>query len=55
MISVHNCDYQKYANDTDVSKSAPKEQFYTVQSCIQTRINDVLLWMNNNKHKVEHR
>ena len=55
MISDHTCDYHKYVDDIDVSKSAPPDQFDAVQSCTQTRIDDVLLWMNNNKHNVEHR
>ena len=49
VISVHNCDCHKYADDTELSKSAPPDQFLSVQSCIQTCIDDVLLWMNINK------
>ena len=49
VISVHNCDYHKYADDTELSKSAPADQFLSVQSCIQTCIDDVLLWVNSNK------
>ena len=52
VISVHNCDYHKYADDTELSKSAPADQFLSVQSCIQTCIDDVLLWMNSNKLKM---
>ena len=52
VISVHNCDYRKYADDTELSKSAPPDQFLSVQSCIQTCIDDVLLWMNSNKLKL---
>ena len=52
VISVHNCDYHKYADDTELSKSAPSNQFLSVQSCIQTCIDDVLLWMNSNKLKL---
>ena len=52
VISVHNCDYHKYANDTELSKSAPPDQLLSVQSCIQTCIDDVLLWMNNNMLKL---
>ena len=52
VISVHNCDYHKYADDTELSKSAPADQFLSVQSCIQTCIDDVLLWMNSNKLKL---
>ena len=52
MISVHNCDYYKYADDTELSKSAPPDQFLSVQSCIETCIDDVLHWMNSNKLKL---
>ena len=52
VISVHNCDYHKYADDTELSKSAAPDQFLTVQSCIQTCIDDVLLWINSTKLKL---
>ena len=52
VISVHNCDYHKYADDTELSKSAPADQFLSVQSCIQICIDDVLLWLNSNKLKL---
>ena len=42
----------KYADDTELSKSAPPDQFLSVQSCIQTCIDDALLWMNSNKLKL---
>ena len=50
VISVHN--YHKYADDTELSKSAPPDQFLSVQSCIQICIDDVLLWLNSNKLKL---
>ena len=52
VIYVHNCDYHKYADDTELSKGAPPDQFLSVQSCIQTCIDDVLLRMNSNKLKL---
>ena len=52
MISVHDCDYHKYADDTEPSKGASPDQFDSVQSCIQTCIGDVLIWMNSNKLKL---
>ena len=52
VISVHNCDYHKYADDTELSKRFPPDQFLYVQSCIQICIDDVLLWMNSNKLKL---
>ena len=42
VISVHDCDYHKYADDTELSKRAPPDQFTSVQSCTETCI-DVLL------------
>ena len=52
MISDHDYDYHKYADDTELSKGASPDQFDSVQSCIQTCIGDVLIWMNSNKHKL---
>ena len=49
VISDHDCDYYKYADDTEPSKGASPDQFDSVQSCIQTCIGDVLIWMNSNK------
>ena len=49
VISVHDCDYHKYADDTELSKGASPNQFDCVQSCIQTCIGDVLIWMNSYK------
>ena len=52
MISAHNCDYRKYADDTELSKSAQPNQFTAVLSCIHICIDDVELWMNSNKLKL---
>ena len=52
MIFVHNCDYHKYADDTELSKSVPADHFLSGQSCIQTCIDDVLRWMNSNTLKL---
>ena len=52
VISVHNYHYHKYADSTELSKSAQPDQFLSVHSCIQTCIDDVLLWMNSNKLKL---
>ena len=52
MISVQDCDYHKYADDTELSKGASPDQFDSVQSCIQTCIGDVLIWMDSNKLKL---
>ena len=52
VISDHDCDYHKYADDTELSKGASPDQFDSVQSCIQTCIGNVLIWMNSNKLKL---
>ena len=51
-ISVHDCDYHKYTDGTELSKGASPDQFNSVHSCIQTCIGDVLIWMNANKLKL---
>ena len=52
VISDHDRDYHKYAGDTELSKRASPDQFNSVQSCIQTCIDDVLIWMSSNKLKL---
>ena len=52
VISDHDCDYHKYADDTELSKGASPDQFDSFQSCIQTCIGDVLIWMNSTKLKL---
>ena len=52
VISDHDCDYHKYADDTELSKGASPDQIDSVQSCVQTCIGDVLIWMNSNKLKL---
>ena len=49
---VHNCYCQKYTSNIELSKSASYDQFVSVLSCIQTCIDDVLLWMNSSKLKL---
>ena len=41
-----------YADNTELSKSVPPDRFVSFQSCIQTYIDDVLLWMNSNEFKL---
>ena len=52
VISAHECYFHKYADDTDLSKSASPEDFCSVQADIQSCIVDVLSWMNSNKLKL---
>ena len=49
VISVHGCDFHKYADDTELSQSAPPDELCSVETGIQTCIEDILLWMNSNK------
>ena len=50
VISADECDFfHKYADDTELSQSAQRDEFCSVQTDIQTCIDDVLFWMNSNK------
>ena len=50
--SCHTCDYHKYADDTEISDSAPPSDFTSAQSNIQSCISDTLSWMQSNKLKL---
>ena len=52
VIYIHDCDYHKYADDTELSKGGSPDQFDNVQSCIQTCTGDVPIWINSNKLKL---
>ena len=52
MIDAHSCDYHKYADDTEISKSAPPNDFTNVKTDIQACVIDVLSWMTSNKLKL---
>ena len=52
VISYHSCDYHKYADDTEISDSAPPSDFTSAQSNIQSCISDTLPWMRSNKLKL---
>ena len=47
--SAHGCDFHKYADHTELSQSARPDEFGSVQTGIQTRIEDALSRMNSNK------
>ena len=47
--SAHGYDFHKYADDTELSQSAPPDEFCSVQTGMQTCFEDVLSWMNSNK------
>ena len=42
VISDHDCNFQKYVDDTELSQSAPPDEFQSVQSGIQTCIDGYL-------------
>ena len=52
VIACHSCDYHKYADDTEISGSAPPSDFTSAQSNIQSCISDTLSWMQSNKLKL---
>ena len=49
VISAHGCDVHKYADNTELSQSAPPDEFCSVQTGIQICTEDILFWMNSNK------
>ena len=53
VIACHSCDYHKYADDTEISDSAPPSDFTSAQSNIQSCISNTLSWMQNNKLKLD--
>ena len=52
VIACHSCDYHKYADDTEISDSAPPSDFTSAQSNIRSCISDTLSWMQSNKLKL---
>ena len=52
VITSHQCQYQKYADDTELSKSAPVSQFPKIMMEIGSCIDDILVWMISNKLKL---
>ena len=52
LICRHECDYHKYADDTQLSKGAPPGQFQSLLCDIQTCIESLVDWMYSNKLKL---
>ena len=52
VTSSHSCSFNKYADDTELSKSSIPASFSSVQLSVQNCITDILLWMNSNKLKL---
>ena len=53
LICRHECDYYKYADDTQLSKGAPSGQFQSLLCDIQTCIESLVGWMYSNKLKLK--
>ena len=51
LVCCHECDYHKYADDTQLSKGAPPDQFQFLCD-VQTCIESLLGWMYSNKLKI---
>ncbi|XP_072028205.1 uncharacterized protein [Amphiura filiformis] len=49
IITMHKCDFHKYADDTEVSQSDSPMNFELTISSIQNCISSILSWMNSNK------
>ena len=49
VIMAHACDFHKYADDTQLSKSSSVENFNVAETALQSCMSDVLLWMTSNK------
>lgn len=52
VIASHECQFHKYADDTELSKAAAPNAFCEVQSAVQSCVDDVLSWMNSNRLKL---
>ena len=52
VIPRHGCDYYKYADDTEISDSAPPSDFTSAQANLQTCMSDTLSWIESNRLKV---
>ena len=52
LICRHECDYHKYADDIQLSKGAPPDQFQSLLCEIQTCIESLVGWMYSNKLKL---
>ena len=52
LICRHECDYHKYADDTQLSKGVPPDQFQSLLRDIQTCIESLVDWMYSHKLKL---
>ena len=52
LFTAHEGDYRRYADDNELSKSAPPDDFSSVQFGIHSCIEDLLCWMTSNTLKL---
>ena len=52
VIAWQSCDCHKYADETEISDSAPPSDFTSAQSNIRSCMSDTLSWMQSNKLKL---
>lgn len=52
VLSTHGCQYHKYADDTELSSSAPPNNFSNTTLTIQSCVHEVSKWMHSNKLKI---
>ena len=52
LVCRHECDYHKYADDTQLSKGAPPDLFQFLLCDIQSCIESLADWMHSNKFKL---
>ena len=52
LISSHYCSFNKYSDDIELSDSAKADSFPSVKLAIENCINNILIWMNSNKLKI---
>ena len=55
VIRRHECDYHKYADDTQLSKGDLPDQFQSLLCDIQTCLESLVDWMYSNKLKLSAR
>ena len=51
-ILRHNCSFQKFADDTELSQSGPPSDFDSVKQSIQSCVQDLHSWTDSNKLKM---
>ena len=52
ILERHECQYHKYADDTELSRSGPPNDFTGTVKEVQNCVKDVMSWMTSNKLKL---